>query len=121
MDDLRSAYGGLRGIAARLAMARMLDELYEVCENQKTVSASRLERIADRVQGKLIKEAVFVGNMANKVSMAQCTAPTKIAGGDRNICCLGVNHLCMLNVNDGFCVAASCQNMVTEAATQPER
>lgn len=30
------------------------------------------------------------------------------------ICCLGNRHTCMLNVNDGFCGAESCQYQVQE-------
>lgn len=57
--------GGLISIAARLVMRQCLTELYEVCENQQTISTQKLERIVDRVSEKLRREAICVRNMAN--------------------------------------------------------
>ena len=31
-----------------------------------------------------------------------------------NLCCLGVKHTCTLNVNDGYCLARTCQYQVQE-------
>ena len=36
------------------------------------------------------------------------------ANDTRSMCCLGREHPCMLNVNDGFCAAEACQYKVRE-------
>ena len=34
------------------------------------------------------------------------------------ICCLGAEHKCLLNVNDGYCLAARCQYRVFARKTK---
>lgn len=59
---------GLIGIAARLAMCKQLDPLNEVCENQKSISTSQLQRLVNEVETKLKREAVHVRNMAMAIT-----------------------------------------------------
>ena len=57
---------GLICIAGRLVTGKCLNELLEVCENQKTISTSKLQIIVDRLQEDLIKEAICIRKMAIK-------------------------------------------------------
>lgn len=36
------------------------------------------------------------------------------ANDDNSFCCLGPNHKCLLNVNDGYCAADTCQYKVKQ-------
>jgi len=38
----------------------------------------------------------------------------RLAGDEYNMCCLGPDHPCNLNVNDGFCCAIECMFQVHE-------
>ena len=65
--DLLCAKRGLISIAARLALCKVLMELEEVCENQKTISTDKLQSMLDKVSSKLKYESVHVRNMAMKL------------------------------------------------------
>lgn len=67
-NDLLCAKRGLIGIAARLVVCNALNELEEVCENQKYITTQRLQSIVDRASDKLKDEAVHIRNMTNKIS-----------------------------------------------------
>jgi hypothetical protein len=67
-NDLLCAKRGLISIAARLAMCKILVELEEACENQKTISTDKLQSMLDKASNKLKDEAVRVRNMARKIS-----------------------------------------------------
>ena len=58
---------GLIEIAGRLAMCRALSEIEEICENQKTISTSKLQEALDRASNKLKDEAVYIRNMTRKI------------------------------------------------------
>ena len=58
---------GLISIAARLALCKVLMELEEVCENQKTISTDKLQSMLDKVSSKLKYESVHVRNIAMKL------------------------------------------------------
>ena len=62
-----NAKNGLIGIAARLVKGDCLSELYEVCENQQSISTQKLQDIVDKASDKLKNEAVFIRNMVNKL------------------------------------------------------
>tara|TARA_R110000764_G_scaffold51058_2_gene111907 strand:+ start:280 stop:525 length:246 start_codon:yes stop_codon:yes gene_type:complete len=68
LSALLCAKSGLISIAARLAICKVLMELEEVCENQKTISTDKLQSMLDKVSSKLKDEAVHVRNMAMKIS-----------------------------------------------------
>ena len=66
--ELSEARGGLISIAARLVKCEALHELYEVCENQRSISTTKLQDIADRISSKLKDEAYYTRNMVNKIN-----------------------------------------------------
>jgi hypothetical protein len=68
LSVLLCAKRGLISIAARLAMCEILMEIEEVCENQKTISAAKLQLMLDKASNKMKDEAIHVRNMAMKIS-----------------------------------------------------
>lgn len=40
---------------------------------------------------------------------------------DTNFCALGVDHKCLLNVNNGYCAARSCQYQVKQKENSKEK
>lgn len=66
-DKTDKAIGGLLSIAARLVMGKCLEELGEVCENQKTVSTDKLQGIVDRVADRLKEEARYIRKQTDKI------------------------------------------------------
>ncbi len=58
---------GLIQIAARLALCNALDELEEVCENQRTIKTSKLQGIVERASNTLKNEAVYIRTMSDKL------------------------------------------------------
>lgn len=59
--------GALIPIAARLASCDALIEVYEICENQKSISTEKLERAIDRIANKLKDEAFYIRTTFNRV------------------------------------------------------
>jgi len=65
--EAKQAKRGLIQIAARLVTCKMLTELEDICENQKSISTVKLQCVADKLSDKLKDEAVYIRNMLNKL------------------------------------------------------
>lgn len=63
--------GALIPIAARLALGQALNRLYEVCENQKSISTDKLQEIVDDVGDKLKVEARYIKTTYTRITEAK--------------------------------------------------
>jgi len=59
--------GALIPIAARLVRGQALVRLYEVCENQKSISTEKLRGLIEDVENKLKDEAVYIKNTHRRI------------------------------------------------------
>lgn len=59
--------GGLLSIAARLVMGKCLTELYEICENQKTINTAKLQDVVDRVSDRLKEESTYIRKQSDRL------------------------------------------------------
>jgi hypothetical protein len=63
--------GALIPIAARLVRGQALVRLYEVCENQKSISTEKLRGLIEDVENKLKDEAVYIKNTHRRIIEAE--------------------------------------------------
>jgi len=66
-NELNQVIKPLISISARLALGKALTEIYEICENQKTIKTSKLIDIVDSISNQLKNESVYIRNQANKL------------------------------------------------------
>lgn len=53
--------------AAGLAMGYRLDELHDICDNQKTISTRKLRQIADRLHEEMKLDAIFLREISKQL------------------------------------------------------
>jgi hypothetical protein len=62
--------GALIPIAARLARGDALNRLYEICENQKSISTKNLEQLIDDLGDIMKKESAYIRTTYNRITEA---------------------------------------------------